>query len=583
MDEAYTDQFTVETWAKTQAVNIIKKELDAELPKEIKRETIKVLSRYIEDLEVVQKVYDYFMYLIFSDSTAKPIQAIATPLGLVAGYEGTDAILFGIEILKRTNGELFTIEERKDGEEVSHFIFPKYKLNKLTKQEIDNLQFLPPMQVIPRKWNNNTDGGWLTEKAHIILGKSLGKHKEFQAYDAINKLQEVALQIDPTTYLFEKDTNHNMKKKPFLRVIKEYLGKKFFFVWQYDTRGRMYSSGYHLNIQNNEYGKALLELAHKEKVTNLDNLYIAIANHAGKDKLNWQERIDWAKAQNGDFSSVEWKEPMLGRKAVKALADTLAGKATGYMMQLDSTASGLQIMAALSGCKETAKYTNLSSEDKRYDIYTEVTNNISELLGGSPLPRKKVKPCVMTHYYNSLQTPKTMLNKQEVKAFYETLNGMLPGAEEIMAVVNNCWNYWGTEHSWTMPDGHKVIVPVVEPRDYVITDPELGKIPFRTYLKLPSKNFRSLVPNIIHSIDGYIAREMIRRCNFPMLPIHDCFLANPNHLQEIANTYRNVIAEIADMNLLQDILREITGNRNFIYRKRGNISKDILNSKYALS
>ena len=583
MDEAYTDQFTVETWAKTQAVNIIKKELDAELPKEIKRETIKVLSRYIEDLEVVQKVYDYFMYLIFSDSTAKPIQAIATPLGLVAGYEGTDAILFGIEILKRTNGELFTIEERKDGEEVSHFIFPKYKLNKLTKQEIDNLQFLPPMQVIPRKWNNNTDGGWLTEKAHIILGKSLGKHKEFQAYDAINKLQEVALQIDPTTYLFEKDTNHNMKKKPFLRVIKEYLGKKFFFVWQYDTRGRMYSSGYHLNIQNNEYGKALLELAHKEKVTNLDNLYIAIANHAGKDKLSWQERIDWAKAQNGDFSSVEWKEPMLGRKAVKALADTLAGKATGYMMQLDSTASGLQIMAALSGCKETAKYTNLSSEDKRYDIYTEVTNNISELLGGSPLPRKKVKPCVMTHYYNSLQTPKTMLNKQEVKAFYETLNGMLPGAEEIMAVVNNCWNYWGTEHSWTMPDGHKVIVPVVEPRDYVITDPELGKIPFRTYLKLPSKNFRSLVPNIIHSIDGYIAREMIRRCNFPMLPIHDCFLANPNHLQEIANTYRTVLAEIADMNLLQDILREITGNRNFIYRKRGNISKDILNSKYALS
>jgi len=68
-----------------------------------------------------------------------------------------------------------------------------------------------------------------------------------------------------------------MNKKQFLRVIDQYLGEHFYFVWRYDSRGRSYSSGYDLNLQSDEYGKALLSLHNKEAITELPNLYIAIA------------------------------------------------------------------------------------------------------------------------------------------------------------------------------------------------------------------------------------------------------------------------------------------------------------------
>ena len=39
-------------------------------------------------------------------------------------------------------------------------------------------------------------------------------------------------------------------------------GNKFWFDWKYDSRGRSYSQGYHINIQANEYRKAMLEFAY---------------------------------------------------------------------------------------------------------------------------------------------------------------------------------------------------------------------------------------------------------------------------------------------------------------------------------
>ena len=585
MSEVYIDQCNIEmTWSKRQGMSIVKEEVK-DIPVEYIKGIKKVLARNIKDFELIDRTYDMLMYCLFAKDVDIPLQAITTQIGMVAGKENKiDALLLGITIIKSAEDVgLYRLERRDSNGE--YYVIPKFKLQHTARNKIAELQYLPPMKMKPRDWNSNTDGGWMKENRHIILGKSLGKHNEFQCYDAVNKLQKVAFKIDTETYITEKNTNHNMKKQPFLRTIKEYLDKEFYFVWQYDTRGRMYSSGYHLNIQTNEYGKALLEFANKEYVTKLDNLYIAIAGHAGKDKLTWQERIDWVKSLNGDFSSVEWEEPMLGRKAVRALEDTLAGKPTGYMMGIDSTSSGIQLMAVLSGCKETARYTNLVDSSKRYDVYTEVLNVMNESLDTNNIvTRKACKRSLMTHYYNSKSTPKSLMNEQQLEVFYKSLEGMLPGAEDVMNVINSAWNYEGTEHSWTMPDGHKVIVPVVEPKDYIIEDSELGSIPFRCYEKTPSENFRSLSPNILHSIDAYVAREMIRRCDFQMVHIHDNFLCSPDHIQDMCRIYREILADIAQMDLLQHILREISGNHSYVYHKfSDDLHVDILNSSYALS
>ena len=69
-----------------------------------------------------------------------------------------------------------------------------------------------------------------------------------------------------------------------------------------------------------------------------------------------------------------------------------------------------------------------------------------------------------------------------------------------------------------------------------------------------------------------------------MLTIHDNFIASPNHMNKVRQNYVEILAEIADSNILQDILREVTQNFSLVYKKYSNdLGKSILESEYALS
>jgi hypothetical protein len=525
------------------------------------------------------EIYVKFFSLILKEKAAKPIQAIATQLGHIAGIkDSAEAFEWGLTLVKNCKDTgLYELSFLED----EWYVDPMFVLDKKTKQKLDKLQYLPPMKVQPNEWTDNHNGGWVWETKHLVLGSRFTKHNQPLAYDVINKLQSMQWEIDAQTYTMEKDTNRNMNKKKFLRVINEYLGKPFHFVWRYDSRGRSYSSGYDLNLQSNEYGKALLSLRKKEKITKIENLLVAIANHAGKDKLTWEERIDWAIGQDPD--DIQWEEPMLGRKAIRAYTDAMVGKSSGYVMSLDATSSGIQIMAAISGCKETAKLTNMIDVDIRHDIYTSVTEMMNQSLA-RPLTRKIVKQCVMTHYYNSKATPKALLSEHELEVFYAVINGLLPGAEDVMETINACWNPEADYHTWVMPDGHTVYVPVVEGVNVTYSDDELGDIPLRYYHQTTSENFRSLCPNVIHSIDGYVAREMIRRCDFQLSHIHDCFVFSPDYLQDVADIYREIMAEVAKGDLFQSILRQLTNNDSMVVTKYSDdLDKNILESNYMLS
>ena len=98
-----------------------------------------------------------------------------------------------------------------------------------------------------------------------------------------------------------------------------------------------------------------------------------------------------------------------------------------------------------------------------------------------------------------------------------------------------------------------------------------------------SKNFRSLVPNVVHSVDAYIAREMVRRTPFDLVHIHDCFVFEPDHLQEVCQTYREIAAEIAQSDLLSDILSQLAGRYTPVKKISDDLHLDILNSSYMLS
>ena len=581
-NEKEMEQYQMETsWSTRITDEIVLEAIQGNIPFSMELAILGNITELNRGTVSNKEIFIKFFSLMLKDKVARPIQAIEAQLGHIAGIHDTEeAFEWGIILLKEcVESGLYQFQEIEE----DWYVYPNLTLTKKIKQKIDRLQYLPPMKSLPIPWTNNTNGGWLFETKHLVLGNKFKKHSLPLAYDVINKLQEIEWEIDSETYKYEKQTNRAMNKQKFLRVIKDYLGIPFHFVWRYDCRGRSYSSGYDLNLQTNEYGKALLSLHKKEVITDigLPNLYIAIANHAGMDHLTWQDRYKWAKSMHPD--SINWKEPILGRKAIRALKDTEECKATGYVMSLDATSSGLQVMAALSGCEDTAVQVNMVDPDQRVDVYGTIANEMSKQLS-KPVPRKIIKQAAMTHFYNSRATPKKLLSAEELKVFYTVIEGFLPGADQVMDAINECWDPEATSHEWIMPDGHHVYVPVIEPINGVYSDEQFGDIPLRWLHQTKSDNYRSLCPNVIHSVDGYVAREMIRRCNFQLSHVHDCFVFNPNHLQHVTMTYREIMAEIASSKLLEDILCQITGNSGWLFPKIAyDLDTKILNSSYMLS
>jgi len=591
MNQLQTEKF----YSKTNTNSIIMDDLNSALPLQMYMDINTAITKYrtgeyynskrvrITKLATTEKIIRAIFCNILLTDRQRPIQDPATAIGFAVGMDNpVDAVKTGAELLAVTaDTNLFDILMYSDGTEIK----PKLIIEDSTRNKLNTLQFLPPCKEQPQDWINNTTGGWLFEHKSVLLGNG-NHHEGYQALDALNALQSVPWTIDADVLINEKDTNTNMNQEQFLTIASEYIGSDFYFVWRYDKRGRSYSSGYDLNIQSNEYGKALLSLSNQVHVTKLDNIKIAVANHAGHDKMTWSDRIDWFNKQNDQFETADWDEPILGRKAINAYQDTINGESTGYVMSLDATASGLQIMSALTGCIKTAKACNMVNTGRREDIYEMIAGDMnSSLKGKYGVTRKDVKKPIMTHYYNSKVIPEEAFNEEQLEVFYTSLNSKFEGAELLMETINDFWDSSSDVHTWTLPDGHVARVPVVEMVD---TRVEIDELAHRTFTyryakQQPSNNYKSLVANVVHSVDGYIAREMVRRSTFDLVHIHDCFVFSPEYMQDVSQLYRLIMAEIANSNLLSDILTELRGSKVTVNKLSSNLDVEIMKSSYMLS
>lgn len=155
-------------------------------------------------------------------------------------------------------------------------IEPKIKPSEYALTVIAQYMYVPP-NVEVSKWVKNDKGGLKTVSDNCILGKN-NSHHEYQALDVLNTLQKIAWEIDPRIEKLRERPNKPLntaeKAKQFsvLRtasknIYQAYLNKKFYFIWKFDKRGRMYSNGYHINLQSTDYKKALLNFSKKEVIT----------------------------------------------------------------------------------------------------------------------------------------------------------------------------------------------------------------------------------------------------------------------------------------------------------------------------
>jgi len=239
---------------------------------------------------------------------------------------------------------------------------------------------------------------------------------------------------------------------------------------------------------------------------------IACKHDKAYEKLSWDQRIY-------HFSEIDFKDPKTFKEASNpvglraayvAMEHTALSKPSGYMISLDAASSGLQLLSLLVSCPVSWKL--CGGDENILDAYMEIYKHID---CSKNLTRKEVKHACMTSFYGSVATPKGYFG-EDINVFYETMEKMAPGAWDLNLGIQELWDeVEGTTYDWTMPDN---FYACIETHDKDVIKFKFLDKEFQVVQKVNERPrfHKGLGPNLIHSVDGMIVREMYRRCQYDL-------------------------------------------------------------------
>ncbi len=167
----------------------------------------------------------------------------------------------------------------KESRQASLMIESRIPLSQELLQFIDNTTFQLPMVCSPEYVDHNRKSGYLSYNDSLILGS--GNHHEGDlCLDVINLQNNIPLKLN-IEFLKEQEMLPNFKivtpeqreqweafkhasHRIWLLIYNQ--GNKFYLTNKVDKRGRLYSVGYHIQTQGNQFQKAMIELADEEIV-----------------------------------------------------------------------------------------------------------------------------------------------------------------------------------------------------------------------------------------------------------------------------------------------------------------------------
>lgn len=237
---------------------------------------------------------------------------------------------------------------------------------------------------------------------------------------------------------------------------------------------------------------------------------IACKHDKAYEKLSWDQRIY-------HFSEIDFKDPKTFKEASNpvglraayvAMEHTALGRPSGYMISLDAASSGLQLLSLLVSCPVSWRL--CGGDENILDAYTEVFLHMNTNL---KIDRKDVKQSIMTSLYGSTATPKAVFG-EDVDIFYETMEKMAPGAWDLNLGIQELWDeVEGSTYDWIMPDN---FYACIETHDKDVIKFKFLDEEFQVVQKVNKRPrfHKGLGPNLIHSVDGMIVREMYRRCQY---------------------------------------------------------------------
>lgn len=257
-------------------------------------------------LDIEQLVWDIIAVITMNCKTPVPLVSVASMCAHRLKMADQGAAIQTMAELISVIGDVDFYFMDKPSRQASWTVKTMIQLSEDLEERAQHAQFLPPMIVKPKKLRSNRQSGYMTVKGDsLILGGYHNHHDKNISLDVLNTQNRNAYEIDTDfissveevpsksvqEYFDECEENCDelsREEKRMLQMEKEnwehykyqcYLtyalmihhGNKFYFQHKVDKRGRIYTYGYHLNPQGNEFKKATLNFAHKETVSGVDD------------------------------------------------------------------------------------------------------------------------------------------------------------------------------------------------------------------------------------------------------------------------------------------------------------------------
>ena len=346
---------------------------------------------------------------------------------------------------------------------------------------------------------------------------------------------------------------------------KEALGlHKFYLPAKFDGSGRMYYEGASLEGFR-PHGKC----------------YESHAFEMEKRVLSAQgrEALEALSYDDVPLDSATSKEEILSCLRIPQIAKALETGITGMTLECDVTNSGLLIAGLGFASPEMLKATNGYGGTVREDSHKV----FGDAFGLSRADAKKFHV--------------TLLHGASNEAIAKKLGAFLEREVPVSEVIECCEKAYGKAYhninniaqygraimsnfrstvSWDMPDGFRAThtastlhVPMelqLQHRKVRVTHemPILldgrGAPVYDKYAPgckpNTSTKMMGLYANIIHSIDAYVMREVIRS-GISLLCKHDAFLIHPNDVELLKTTLQGIYSELFQMDLITNILAQI--------------------------
>lgn len=262
-----------------------------------------------------------------------------------------------------------------------------------------------------------------------------------------------------------------------------------------------------------------------EKFKAIEWIAIDIASKYGLDKETFEKRLEFGNSLKEELKSTsleqvvkkyveEADEPDMFVRALLSMNDVLTTKYTNIPIGIDVSSSGPQIDC--TGIRDLdGMVTTGAISEKVPNLYKEIQDEM-QLYVPISLTRDQVKKATVPYVYGSVATPRAVFGdyyKWFQKAFFKKAKGVV--------VVNNAlidaWRNDVVVYEHTLPDGFqaRTLSTKVMPFRYQIGNTSYTYVEEVLAPKEKGEDkTKALSANVTHSIDGFILRELHRRCNY---------------------------------------------------------------------